>query len=82
MFPTAAWMATEFYAVCGNDLALQLTPAGSGTYAVYLDGEKIWDRKEAPGRPYPDLGIVRDLRQLVIAAVEAVKAAEEAVSAD
>jgi predicted Rdx family selenoprotein len=78
MFPTAAWMATELYAVCGNDLALQLTPAGSGRFEVYLDGNKIWDRREAEGKPYPSLAIVRDIRQVVIAAVQEA----DAVSAD
>jgi predicted Rdx family selenoprotein len=68
-------MATELYAVCGNDLALQLTPVGGGRFEVYLNGEKVWDRKEAPGKPYPNLSIVRDIRQVVMAAVQ------EAVSA-
>ncbi len=78
MFPTAAWMATELYAVCGNNVALQLTPVGGGRYEVYLNGEKIWDRKEAPGRPYPNLSIVRDLRQVVMDAVNAALAAAPA----
>jgi predicted Rdx family selenoprotein len=79
MYPTAAWMATEFFAACGKDVALELTPAGGGTYEVYLNGEKIWDRKEVEGRPYPNLAIVRELRQKV---VDAVKAAEVPAPAD
>jgi predicted Rdx family selenoprotein len=70
MFPTAAWMATELFAVCGKDLALQLTPAGGGRFEVYLNGNKIWDRKEVPGSPYPSLSHAREIRKAVVAAIE------------
>jgi selT/selW/selH-like putative selenoprotein len=79
MYPTAAWMATEFFAVCGKDVALQLTPAGGGAFEIYLNGEKIWDRKEVEGRPYPSLATFRQLRQAV---VDAVNAAPVAAPAD
>ena len=65
MFPTAAWMATELYARFGNDLALTLTPAGGGRFEVYLNGRKIWDRKEAPGHPSPSLDVVHEIREVV-----------------
>lgn len=62
-------MATELYAQFGNELALTLTPVGSGRFEVYLDEKKIWDRKEAPGRPYPSLSVVHDLRELIAQAI-------------
>jgi len=67
-------MATELYAQFGNELALTLTPVGSGRFEVYLDGEKIWDRKEAPGRPYPSLAVVHDLREVIAQAIAAAPA--------
>jgi predicted Rdx family selenoprotein len=67
-------MATELYAQFGNDLALTLTPAGGGRFEVYLNGEKIWDRKEAPGRSYPSLAVVHDLRDTVAQAIETAPA--------
>jgi predicted Rdx family selenoprotein len=70
-------MATELFAVFGNDLALQLTPVGEGRFEVYLDERKIWDRKEAPGRPYPNLAIIRDLREVIDHALAALPAAAE-----
>jgi hypothetical protein len=41
---------------------------------VYLDGEKIFDRKEE-GNIYPDLGRVRKLKEVIKAKLEAVPAA-------
>jgi predicted Rdx family selenoprotein len=67
-------MATEMFAAFGKDLAIQLTPVGQGRYEVYLNGEKIWDKKEAPGKPYPNLGIIHDLTPVVQKALEAVPA--------
>jgi predicted Rdx family selenoprotein len=65
-------MATELYATFGNELALTLTPAGSGRFEVYLNDRKIWDRKEAPGRPYPSLAVAHDVRDAVAEAIAAV----------
>ena len=67
-------MATEMFAVFGKDLAIQLTPAGGGRFEVYLDGKKIWDKKEAPGKPYPSLAIIHDLVPVVQKAMEAIPA--------
>src|SRR5947209_1689354 len=55
-------MATEMFASFGKDLAIQLTPVGQGRFEVYLDGNKIWDKKEAPGKPYPSLAIIHDFQ--------------------
>jgi len=72
MFPTAAWMATEMYATFGNDLAIQLSPVAEGRYEVYLNGDKLWDKKQAPGHPAPSLDLIHDLLPSIQAAMEAV----------
>lgn len=54
----------------GKDLAVTLTAAGQGRYEVYLNGQKIWDKKEAPGKPYPSLAIIHDLVPVVSKAIE------------
>ena len=42
----AAWMATEFFAEGGSELGITLTPGDSGVFQVFLDGDKIFDKKE------------------------------------
>ena len=39
-------MAAEFFAEGGSNLGITLTPADSGVFQVYLDGSKIFDKKE------------------------------------
>ena len=54
-------MATEFWRSDNpGDVALKLTPDGGGRLEVYLDGEKIFDRKEDGG--FPDLSKVTELK--------------------
>jgi hypothetical protein len=43
---------------------------------VYLDGEKIFDRKEE-NNIYPDLGVVRRLKKVVQEKLEAMPAAAD-----
>ena len=40
-----------------------MTPSGKGRLEVYLDGEKIFDRKEAGS--FPDLGKVNELKMAI-----------------
>ena len=50
-------MATEFFrSDAPGDIAIKMTPSDKGRLEVYLDGEKIFDRKEAGS--FPDLGKV------------------------
>ena len=57
-------MATEFFrSDAPGDIALKLTPDAKGRLEVYLDGEKIFDRKE-DGR-FPDLGKVNELKMTI-----------------
>ena len=46
-----------------GDVALKMTPDGGGRLEVYLDGEKIFDRKEDGG--YPDLPKVNELKMTI-----------------
>ena len=57
-------MANEFFRAFGGDVAITLTPGGHGRMEVYLDGEKIFDRKEE-GNIYPDLGRVREMKKVI-----------------
>ena len=57
-------MASEFFAESGNKVALKLTPGAGGVLQVFLDGDKIFDRKEEDGQ-YPDLPRVKQMRALI-----------------
>ncbi len=68
-------MANEFFRAYGGDVAISLTPGANGRFEVYLDGEKIFDRKEE-GNIYPDLGRVRQLKQVIKAKLDSLVAAD------
>lgn len=54
-------MATEFYrSDAPGDVAIKMTPSDKGRLEVYLDGTKIFDRKEAGA--FPDLSKVNELK--------------------
>jgi predicted Rdx family selenoprotein len=44
----AASVAAELSSINYRETAITLTPAGKGVFQVYLNGEKVYDRKE-PG---------------------------------
>ena len=52
-----------------------MTPGANGRFEVYMDGEKIWDRKEA-GNVYPDLSIVRKLKGVIKEKLDSLVAAD------
>ena len=64
-------MVNEFFRTFGKDVAISMTPADNGRLEVYLDGDKIFDRKEEDGK-YPDLARVRELRTVIQEKVDAV----------
>ena len=39
-------MASEFFAEGGKDVAIKITPGVAGIMQVYVDGDKIFDKKE------------------------------------
>ena len=59
----------------GPDVAISLTPGSNGRFEVYLDGEKIFDRKEE-GNIYPDLSRVRQLKEVIKAKLDSLVAAD------
>jgi predicted Rdx family selenoprotein len=57
-------VANEFFRAFGPDVAVSLTPGANGRFEVYLDGDKIFDRKEE-NNIYPDLSVVRKLKKVI-----------------
>jgi predicted Rdx family selenoprotein len=68
-------MANEFFRSFGPDVGISLTPGANGRLDVYLDGEKMFDRKEEGGK-YPDLVRVRELKQVIQAKLDSLVAAD------
>ena len=57
-------MANEFFrSDAPGDVAIKMTPTDKGRLEVYLDGDKIFDRKEAGA--FPDLGMVNNLKMVI-----------------
>jgi predicted Rdx family selenoprotein len=69
-------VANEFFRAFGGDAAISLTPGANGRFEVYLDGEKIFDRKEE-GNIYPDLSVVRKLKKVIKEKLDAMPAAAD-----
>ena len=57
-------MANEFFRAYGGDAAITISPRGQGIMEVFLDGEKIFDKK-AEGNIYPDLARVRQMKEVI-----------------
>jgi predicted Rdx family selenoprotein len=69
-------VANEIFRTFGGDAAISLTPGANGRFEVYLDGEKIFDRKEE-GNIYPALNHVRKLKEVIKAKLESIKVAAD-----
>jgi selenoprotein W-related protein len=60
----AMWMLTEFWRSQNpGDIAIKLTPDAKGKLEVYLDGKKIYDKKEEG--VYPNLTRVNELKMVI-----------------
>ena len=58
-------MATELWTAHDpGDVAIKLTPVHQGRLEVYLNGEKIFDRKEDPDG-FPNLTKINELKMIV-----------------
>lgn len=57
----AIWMASEFFAEGGGNVAVKLTPGDSGILQVFLDGTKLYDKKDEGGQ-FPSVPRVKELR--------------------
>ena len=71
-------MANEFFRAYGGDAAITISPRGQGIMEVFLDGEKIFDKK-AEGNIYPDLSRVRQMKEVIAAKIAGL---DMAVAAD
>ena len=71
-------MANEFFRAYGGDAAITISPRGQSIMEVFVDGEKIFDKK-AEGNIYPDLGRVRKMKEIISARIASV---DMAVAAD
>ena len=69
-------MANEFFRAYGGDVAITISPRGQSIMEVFMDGEKIFDKK-AEG--IPDLGRVRKMKELITARIAR---ADMAIAAD
>ena len=66
-------MANEFFRAYGPDAAISISPGAHGRMEVYLDGQKIFDRKEE-GDIYPDLSRVRKMKTQIQAKLDSIGA--------
>ena len=57
-------MASEFFAEGGKDVAIRITPGVAGILQVFVDGEKIYDKKEEDGQ-FPTLPRVKQMRAVI-----------------
>ena len=55
-------MASEFFAECGNDIAIKITPGVGGIFQVFADGDKIYDKNGEENGVFPNLPRVKELR--------------------
>ncbi|MCH7712458.1 MAG: Rdx family protein [Chloroflexi bacterium] len=67
-------MATEFFRAYGPDAAITISPRGQGIMEVFLDGERIFDKK-GEGNIYPDLARVREMKKVIAAKIETLQPA-------
>jgi predicted Rdx family selenoprotein len=69
-------MASEMFAEGGKEVAIKMTPGVAGILQVYVDGDKIFDKKEEDGK-FPDLPRVKQMRAIVKDKLEALVPADD-----
>ncbi len=57
-------MANEFFRHFGPDAAVTISPRGQSIMEVFVDGERIYDKK-GEGNVFPDLKRVREMLAFV-----------------
>jgi predicted Rdx family selenoprotein len=67
-------VANEFFRAYGPDAAISLTPGANGRFEVYLDGEKIYDKKEEDN-VFPNLARIRKLKEVIQAKLDSLATA-------
>ncbi len=69
-------MASEFFAEGGKDVAIKITPGVAGIMQVYVDGDKIFDKKEEDGQMHT-LPRVKEMRAIIRDRLGALVAADD-----
>ena len=69
-------MATELFAEGGKDVAIKITPGVGGILQVFVDGDKVYDKKEEDNET-PNLNRVKQLRAVIRERLEALVPADE-----
>ena len=64
------------FAEGGKDVAIKMTPGVAGILQVYVDGDKIFDKKEEDGK-FPDLPRVKQMRAIVRDRLDALVPADD-----
>ena len=67
-------MANEFFRHFGADVAITISPRGQGIMEVFVDGERIYDKK-GEGNIFPDLKRVREMRDVIKSRIESLEPA-------
>ena len=57
-------MASEFFTEGRGDVGITVTPGVDGILQVWIDGEKIYDKKEEDGQ-FPTLTRVKEMKAIV-----------------
>ncbi len=69
-------MASEFFAEGGKDVSIRMTPGVAGILQVFVDGDKIYDKKEEDGQ-FPNLPRVKQMRAVIKDKLSALVAADD-----
>jgi len=69
-------MATELFAEGGNNVAIKVTPGVGGILQVFVDGDKVYDKKEEDNET-PNLNRVKQIRAVIRERLEAMVPADE-----
>ena len=67
-------MANEFFRHFGPDAAVTVSPRGQGIMEVFVDGERIYDKK-GEGDIFPNLKRVREMLEFVRQKIESLEPA-------
>lgn len=65
----------EFFQEFGGDVSVTISPRGQGIMEVFLDGERIYNKK-TEGNIHPNLIRVRVMKDAIASKLEDIKEAE------
>ena len=69
-------MATEIFAEGGKDVSIKITPGVAGILQVFVDGDKVYDKKEEDNQT-PNLNRVKQIRAVIRERLGALVPADE-----